>query len=198
MNSAVSHFFAMLSRMKYITRWGLMRNSRTENLSEHTLEVAYLTQALCEIGRTRLGKQPDTGHAVLLALHHDTSEILTGDLPSPVKYYNRHLKDSYHDLERISAGRLLQLLPAYLRGSYERYMLPEEADAELLRLVKAADKLSALIKCVEEERMGNHDFSRARAALEESVRGLDLDEVQIFMDEFFPAYTHTIDELPML
>lgn len=198
MADGTSHFFAMLSRMKYINRWGLMRNSRAENVSEHTLEVAYITQALCEIGRARLGKQLDTGYAVLMALHHDTSEILTGDLPAPVKYFNSRMSSSYRDLERVSSRRLLSLLPDELRPAYEKCMLPGETAHELLLLVKAADKISALIKCVEEERMGNSDFISARLTLEKTVADMKLREVEIFMKEFFPAYNLSIDELPHL
>lgn len=180
-------FFAMLSRMKYINRWGLMRNSRTENLSEHTLEVAYLAHVLA------LLSDADPARAVLCALYHDCGEILTGDLPTPVKYHNARLRDSYREIERSAAQRLLSMLPPTLAKSYHPCFF--EQDEQILKIVKAADKLSALIKCIEELRMGNDDFVSAKQAQLDALAQLDLPAVQVFLDKFLPAYTLTLDEM---
>ena len=193
-------FFATLSRMKYIERWALMRSTRPENLSEHSLEVAMIAHALCLIGNVRFGRSLDAERAALTGLYHDASEIITGDMPTPVKYFNRRLKDAYKEVEYQAEETLLERLPADLRGVYEEIFHPQAEDPGtryMLRLVKAADKLSALIKCIEEENAGNGEFRTARetilAAVEEMER--ELPEVQVFTDEFLPAYGHTLDEL---
>ncbi len=182
-------FFAMLSRMKYINRWGLMRNSRQENLSEHTLEVAYLAHALAALSGA------DPGRAVLCALYHDCGEILTGDMPTPVKYNNARIRESYKEIERAAQDRLLSMLPQKLAESYTPYFF--EVDEQILRIVKAADKLSALIKCIEEIRMGNDDFVRARQAQLEALRKMQLPAVEIFLKEYLPSYELTLDELEL-
>lgn len=189
-----SAFFAILSRMKYITRWGLMRNTRPENLMEHSFETAVLAHALVILGNTRFGKQYDPGHAVLLALYHDTSEILTGDLPTPVKYFNPALRASYREVEQEALHRLLNGLPKDLRPTYVALTTPTVEDAELLRLLKAADKLSALIKCIEEEKAGNTEFKKAADAQLLYLKEMHLTEVDCFLEEFLPAYRLTLDE----
>ena len=193
------HFFATVSRMKYITRWALMRNSRCENLSEHSLEVAMIAHALCLIGNTKYGKNLDADRAAVLAMYHDASEIITGDLPTPVKYYNKDIKTAYKEVERIAEGQLLDELPEYLRSSYEGIVkeTDDPKDAELRKYVKAADKLSALIKCVEEERSGNTEFKTAYQSTMESIRaiGEELPEVNDFTEDFLSAYGNTLDEL---
>lgn len=188
-----NQFYAYLSRMKYISRWSLMHNSSNETLSEHTLQVAILTHALCVIARRRFGRQVDTAKAVLCALYHDAPEIITGDLPTPVKYYNPAIRDAYREIEQTAAEKLLSMLPQDLEDEYRASFFCE--DREVLDLVKAADKLGALIKCLEEERMGNREFVRAREATEQALREMDLPEVKVFMKEFLPAYTLTLDEL---
>ena len=184
-------FFAILSRMKTIARWGLMRGTRQENLSEHTLEVAYLTHALVSLGNQRFGRQLDPGRAVLYALYHDCSEILTGDLPTPVKYHNDNLRAAYQAVEAEAAGRLLQKLPPELRQDFAPCF---DIPADYAPLVKAADKLSALIKCQEEKSSGNHEFDRAYETTLASLRQMALPEAEAFLAEFFPAYGYTLDD----
>ena len=184
-------FFAILSRMKTIARWGLMRGTRQDNLSEHTLEVAYLTHALVSLGNQRFGRQLDPGQAVLYALYHDCSEILTGDLPTPVKYHNDALRTAYKAVEAEAAGRLLQKLPPELRQDFAPCF---DIPADYAPLVKAADKLSALIKCQEEKSSGNHEFDRAYETTLASLRQMALPEAEAFLAEFFPAYGYTLDD----
>ena len=197
-----SHFFATLSRMKYIERWALMRSSRPENLSEHSLEVAMIAHALAVIGNVRYGRHLDADKAALIGLYHDASEIITGDMPTPVKYHNRDIQRAYKDVEEAAARRLIELLPEDLRGVYEQILLPETGENDdgekyLLRLVKAADKLSALIKCIEEENAGNAEFRTARKTIRDTLREMseELPEIEDFCREFLPAYGKTLDEL---
>ena len=188
-------FFAMLARMKYIDRWALMRNSRTENISEHSLEVAFLAHALALIGSKRLGKQLNAERAAVLGLYHDTTEILTGDMPTPVKYKDGAIRDAYKNLEDQAAEALLNRLPEDLREEYEPLYRPEEKDAYLWKLVKAADKLSALIKCLEEGKVGNREFVEAEAATRARLEEMDLPELKIFMQEFLEPYGCSLDEM---
>lgn len=187
-------FFAILSRMKYITRWGLMRNTRPENLMEHSFETAVLAHALAVIGNTRFGRTYDTGRAVLLALYHDASEIFTGDMPTPVKYFNPTLRASYREAEQQALGRLLACLPDDLRPAYAAVSVPAESRTSLLLLVKAADKLSALIKCIDEEKAGNTEFKNAAEAQLTFLREMHLPEVDCFLQEFLPPFRLTLDE----
>ena len=196
-----SHFLALLSRMKYIERWALMRSARPENLSEHALEVAAIAHMLCTIGNVRFGHELDASRAALVAVYHDASEIVTGDMPTPVKYHDGQIRDAYKAVERSAEERLLATLPADLRPAFEDVFWPaEDADADelyLRRLVKAADKISALIKCVDEARAGNAEFSSAertcRAAVDEMAS--ELPEVADFVREFLPSFGATLDEL---
>ena len=198
---AQSHFLALLSRMKYIERWALMRSSRPENLSEHSLEVALIAHMLCVIGNVRHGRALDAERATLIALYHDASEIITGDMPTPVKYHDGRIRDAYRAVERGAEERLLDALPEDLRPAFEDVFWPAEGAGDdelyLRRLVKAADKVSALIKCVDEARSGNTEFESAektcRAAVEEMAS--ELPEVADFMSEFLPSYGATLDEL---
>lgn len=188
------HFFAMLSRMKYINRWGLMHNTREENLCEHSLEVAIIAHALAVLRNTRFGGALNPERAALLAMFHDTSEIITGDLPTPVKYHNPEIRQAYRKVEEEAQERLLALLPEDLRPAYNPLLREREEDRELWKLVKAADKLSALIKCLEERRMGNLEFEKAEHSLRESVKAMRLPEVECFLAEFLPSYCLTLDE----
>ena len=204
-----SHFLAIVSRMKYIERWALMRNARAENLSEHALDVAMIAHALCVIGNVRYGKQLDAEKAALIALYHDASEIITGDMPTPVKYANGVIRDAYKKVEADAVDRLLKQLPEDLRPVYAGILHepegagedgnPEEAGKErvLRKLVKAADKLSALIKCMEEEAAGNTEFRTAALPTKKKLDEMaaECPEVRDFMQEFLPSYGKTLDEL---
>lgn len=196
----MSHsFFALLSRMKYIHRWALMRNAREENLSEHCLEVGILTHALCLIGNKKLNKKLSVDRAVLRALYHDAAEILTGDMPTPVKYRREELKTAYKKVEKEAEERLLSTLPDYLEEEYKKVFFPEEEEntAYENKLIKAADKLSALIKCEEELRSGNQEFATAADSTRRKIEEMaeELTELKIFMEDFLPAYGKTLDEL---
>ncbi|MBR6326446.1 MAG: 5'-deoxynucleotidase [Lachnospiraceae bacterium] len=193
-------FFATLSRMKYIDRWALMRNAREENLSEHSLEVAMIAHALCTIGNARYGKNLHAERAALIGLYHDASEIITGDMPTPVKYYTSDLRHAYKEVEAVAEDQLLRMLPEDIRGTYASIFSAEGADENELymrKLVKAADKLSALIKCMEEKEAGNLEFRTAELSTRESIEKMsrELPEVRDFMIEFLPSYGNTLDEL---
>mgnify|MGYP001040519537 FL=1 len=192
-------FFATIARMKYIERWALMRNSRPENLSEHAMEVAMIAHALCVIANTRYGRHLDADRAALIGIYHDASEIITGDMPTPVKYYNRDIRDAYREVEHVAEMRLLEQLPEDIRGVYAEIFdgTGAEEDKYMRRLVKAADKLSALIKCMEESGAGNGEFRSAQISTEKSVQKMaeELPEVRVFLDEFLPPYGSTLDEL---
>ncbi len=192
-------FFALVSRMKYIDRWALMRNSRPESLSEHSLEVATIAHALATIGNVRYGRSLDANRAAIVGLYHDASEIITGDMPTPVKYHSSTIRDAYKEVEREAEQRLLATLPDDLRPAYEELFTPQQSDedAYLYRLVKAADKISALIKCIDERQAGNAEFRTAEATTRASVDALraELPEVGDFVDEFLPPYGNTLDEL---
>ena len=187
-------FFAYLSRMRYINRWGLMRNTFQENVQEHSHMVAVLAHTLAVIRRDVLGKPADPGLAAAVALYHDAPEILTGDLPTPIKYYSPDIRDAYKQVEQVSAGKLLDMLPPELRGAYEP-LVREEYDPDTRALVKAADKLSAYIKCVEELKAGNNEFRQAAEQTLEALKAYGLPEVDYFMERFLPAFGLTLDEL---
>lgn len=189
-----SSFFAFASRIKYINRWALMRNTTYETLSQHSYEVATLAHALAVIGNRRLGKSYDAARAALLGLYHDTPEIITGDMPTPVKYYSDDMREAFATVERHAGERLLSMLPADLQPDYKS-LLSEEGEEELHKLVKAADKLSAYIKCIEERKAGNTEFSAAEKSTEKALHALDCPELQIFMEEFLPAYSLPLDKL---
>ena len=193
------NFFATLSRMKYIERWALMRNARTETLSEHTLDVAMIAHALCVIGNVRFARALNEDRAALIGLYHDASEIITGDMPTPVKYYNSDIRDAYKEVEHVAEQRLLWQLPDDLRSAYAEIFngMDSEEDRYMRRLVKAADKLSALIKCMEETGAGNGEFRTAQQSTQKAVEELawELPEVKVFLEEFLPPYGSTLDEL---
>ena len=189
-----SSFFSMVMRMRYINRWGLMRNTKSESLSEHTLDVALLAHALAVLGNRRLGKNYNAERTAVLALYHDASEIITGDMPTPIKYHSEGLTRAYKQVEQEAGRSLMELLPPDLREEYAPFFHPCAEDAELTRLVKAADKLSALIKCIEEENSGNREFSCAREATLQTLREMKMAEVDMFLEEFLPSFSKTLDE----
>ncbi len=189
----VSNFFALLQRMRYIRRWGLMRSSVPENIQEHSHETAVFAHALGLIRREIFHTPCDAEHLAVLALYHDVPEILTGDLPTPIKYHNRAIRNAYKDVERAASEKLLSLLPETLRESYRDVLEPEES--ELLPLVKAADKLSALVKCIEERKAGNREFLSAEASARAAIAAMELPEAAWFMEHCLPAFELNLDEL---
>lgn len=191
----MSNFFAMLSRMRYINRWGLMNNTREENISEHSLEVAMLSHALVTIANERFGANLSADRAAVMGIFHDAGEIITGDMPTPIKYYNDDIRKAYQQIEVVSEQSLLAMLPEDIRHIYEPLIDSSKADEELKAYVKAADKLSALIKCICEIRMGNTEFQKAERTIRESLSNADLSALRVFMEEFLPAYELTLDEL---
>ena len=189
-----NEFYALLGRMRYINRWGLMRNSFKENIQEHSHQVAVLAHALALIRRDILGLDgPDPDRCAVAALYHDATEILTGDLPTPIKYYNSSIKEAYKQVEKIAADRLLELLPEALQESYKPLL--HEEDPQIDRTVKAADKLSAYAKCVAEQRMGNTEFESAAQQTMESMKSMKLPELDWFIAQCLPAFGCNLDQL---
>ena len=188
------NFFAMVNRMKLIDRWALMQNTSKENIAEHSHSVAVLSHALALIGNREFGKNYNAERAAVLALYHDTTEVITGDMPTPVKYYNDDIKSVYKNIEKAAGERLLAMLPDEYKDDYSAFFEKKEGDEELWKLVKAADKISALIKCIEETRMGNREFEIALKAQEEKIRNIDLPEVKFFTEHFLDSYYLTLDE----
>ena len=199
-------FFAFVSRMRYINRWALMRNTRHESLEEHSLQVAMIAHAIAVIrakyypadslGRARVEISPD--RAATMAIYHDADEIIVGDMPTPVKYMNPQIESVFKNIEMQASTRLLSMLPDEIRLEYQALLLPEKDDlvvAETVKIVKAADKISALIKCMEEKKAGNSEFDPAFRKLQMIVDEIDLPEVKHFVREFLPAYGLTLDEL---
>ena len=189
-----NEFYALMGRMRYITRWGLMRNTYSENISEHSYQVAVLSHSLALIRREILHLPgPDPDRCAVAALYHDVSEILTGDLPTPIKYYNPDIKAAYKQVERIAGERLLSMLPPALRSSYEAYVL--ESDKELEPIVKAADKLAAHIKCLEEQKAGNREFDSAAEQTWNAMREMGSPELNWFLDNCLEPYVLNLDQL---
>ena len=186
-------FFALISRMRYIGRWGLMRNTFQENIQEHSHMVAVLAHGLAMIQRDILHQPADPDRCASAALFHDASEILTGDLPTPIKYYNPQIKTAYKQIEAVSCEKLLNLLPEELRAGYAPLLM--EADPEVGAIVKAADKLSAYIKCVEELKAGNTEFESAAKQTYSALVEMHLPCLDYFMDHFLEAFKLTLDEL---
>ena len=187
------NFFPMIARMRYIARWGLMRNTQPENIQEHSHQVAVLAHALAVIQNQYFGGSVDPGRVAVAALYHDASEILTGDLPTPIKYDNPDIQSAYQQVEAVAVGKLLSMLPEELRPAYEEALtIP---DPEVRVLVKAADKLSAYIKCVEELKAGNLEFREAAAQTRQIVEGYGLPEVAYFLDTFMDSFSLTLDQL---
>ncbi len=189
-----NEFYALLSRMRYITRWGLMRNTFSENIQEHSHQVAVLAHALALIRRDILGLPgADPDKCAVAALYHDASEILTGDLPTPIKYYNPDIKLAYKQVEHIAGNRLLDMLPQPLRQSYQALVLEE--DEAVTPTVKAADKLSAYIKCLEEQKAGNTEFDSAAIQTRAALDALQMPELDWFLRECLPAFSLNLDQL---
>ena len=189
-----NEFYALLGRMRYITRWGLMRNTFSENIQEHSHQVAVLAHALALIRLEILGLEgPAPDKCAVAALYHDATEILTGDMPTPIKYYNPTIKDAYKQVERIAGERLLELVPEKLRDCYAGLVLEE--DKEITAIVKAADKLSAYIKCVEEQKAGNTEFDSAETATMAAMKAMDCPELAWFIDNCLEPFRLNLDQL---
>lgn len=189
----MSHFFAYINRMRFINRWALMRNSYTENIQEHSHQVAVLAHALAVIRNRCFGGCVDEGAVAVAALYHDAPEILTGDLPTPIKYYNPQIRDSYKQVERVAEDKLLDMLPRELRPEYEELLHP--SDEQVQELVKAADKLSAHIKCLEELKAGNGEFRAAAEQTRAVLDKMDLPELRYFCENFLGSFALTLDEM---
>ena len=188
-----SHFFAYISRMRFVQRWALMRNTAPENVQEHSHQAAVLAHALAVIRNERFGGHLDPGAVAAAALYHDASEILTGDMPTPIKYHDPAIRAAYKDVEAVASRKLLDLLPPELQNAYRPILLEE--DGEIRQVVKAADKLSAYIKCVEELKAGNNEFRDAAAQTRRALEDYDLPEVRYFLDTFMDSFSLTLDEL---
>ncbi|HEY3058440.1 MAG TPA: 5'-deoxynucleotidase [Chloroflexota bacterium] len=190
-----SHFFAYLYRLRLIQRWVLMRSAVPENVAEHSFHVALLTHALCTIAREVFGRDVDTGQAVVLALYHDAEEVLTGDLPSPVKHHNPGMLTSIREIESLASSRLLGMVPEQLAAAFRPVIGDAERDVELIRWVKAADTLDAYLKCATELAAGNREFAVAKRQLEDKARAMAMPEVDYFLARFAPSFEKTLDEI---
>lgn len=188
-----SHFYAYLNRMKYIRRWGLMHSTSPENDMEHAAQTALLAHGIALIARERYHRDIDPEHVLALALYHDAQEVVTGDLPTPVKYHSPELQSAYHRMEKEAAERIVALAPEELREAYRPYFIPSRNAAH--QLVKAADRIAAYIKCVEERQAGNREFLSAEASILKSIQAIDLPEVQDFFRECVPSFGMNLDEI---
>lgn len=186
-------FFALIFRQKHIKRWGLMRNTQTESLSEHSMETAILAHALATIGNTYFGKCYDVNRAAVEALFHDASEVYTGDLPTPVKYYNEEIRNNYKMIEDRAISALISKMPEEMRNAYMKLLRTDDSD--LHRIVKIADKLSAYIKCVEEEKSGNMEFHNAKESCYRALLNYNSEELNYFLEHFMPCFAMTLDDL---
>ena len=196
-NREGSAFFAIISRMKYIDRWALMRNTHIETLSEHSLDTAIIAHALAVIRNRRFGGQVSPERAALLAIFHDVPEVITGDMPTPIKYFSSEIRSAYAGVESAAESRLLSLLPEDMRDEYLPLITHDGEDAELLRLVKCADKLSALVKCIEEEKACNKEFTAAKAATIKAIKDMGIPEGIEFLEKFIPPFELTLDDQNM-
>lgn len=192
-----NNFFATISRMKYIERWALMRNNCQENICEHSMDVSVIAHALAVIGNKYFNKDYNSDKTALFGMYHDASEIITGDMPTPVKYYNNSIKKAFKDIEKEANNRLLDQLPYELKEEYSHIFFQEEQYIKEWKLVKAADKISAYIKCIEEENTGNKEFITAKETLRDKIKIMeaDFEEVKYFMDNFIDAFGKTLDQL---
>lgn len=189
------HFFAFLSRMKYIARWGLMRNTLPENIQEHSLQVAIIAHALAVIKNRFFSGNVNPDRIAVLGMFHDCNEIITGDMPTPIKYFNPDISKAYKDVETVSKNKLLSMLPEELAGSYSELLFHEDNDKESWKIVKSADRLAAYIKCLEEVKAGNKEFKKASESIYKSIVEIGSPEVNYFLEHFLPSFSLTLDEL---
>lgn len=191
----MSHFFAYLSRMRQIIRWGLMRNTQPENNQEHSLQVAMIAHALAIMHNKYDGGNVDAQRVMTLAVYHDASEVITGDLPTPIKYYNPEIKKAYQQIEKMAGEKLLSMLPEDLHDEYRMLLTGQGRDGFEWALVKSADRICAYLKCVEELKAGNHEFEKAKESILKSIRAIEIPAVHRFMKQFVPSFCLTLDEL---
>lgn len=191
----MNHFFAYLARMKHIFRWGLMRNTRQENIQEHSLQVAMIAHALAVISNKRCAQNLNADRVATLAIYHEAAEVITGDLPTPVKYFSPDIRKAYASIEKEASQRLLDMLPQDLRVNYQPLLFEQQEEQQLWQLVKAADKICAYLKCIEEEKCGNQEFVHAKASIWDKLTQMQIPAVDIFMKEFLPSFSLTLDEL---
>ncbi|MGE5495662.1 MAG: 5'-deoxynucleotidase [Burkholderiales bacterium] len=189
------HFFSYMAKMKHIKRWGLMRNTREENIQEHSLQAAMIAHALAVIKNKLFKGNVDAERVMAVAVFHEAGEVITGDLATPIKYFNPEIKAAYKQIERVAEEKLLVMLPPEIKGEYESLILGREDDKEIYAIVKAADKICAYLKCVEEMSAGNKEFEKAQKTIRAAIKKLDMPEVKYFMDTFVPSFELTLDEL---
>ena len=189
------HFFAFVSRMKYINRWGLMRNTFTENVQEHSLQVAMIAHGLAVIRNTYFNGEINPERVAILAMFHDCNEIITGDMPTPIKYYNPQISKIYKDIEDISKEKIISMLPEEMADEYYSLFFKNPEDVECWKLVKAADRISAYIKCIEEVKAGNTEFKKASESILDTIMEIELEEVKYFMEKFIPGFYLSLDEI---
>lgn len=191
----MSHFFAYMARMKYIRRWGLMRNTNNENIQEHSLQLSMIAHALGIIRNEMFGGYIDAERAAVLGMYHEASEVITGDLATPIKYFNPEIKTAYKQIEGIANNKLLSMLPEAVQSYYKPLLEPQPEDYELWQLVKAADRICAYLKCIEELTAGNGEFKKAAQSIKKDIEAMSLPEVTYFMDTFVPSFKLTLDEM---
>lgn len=189
----MSNFFALMARMKYIERWGLMRSVRKENIQEHSLQTAMIAHALAVIGNKIFGKNYDANAIAVKAMYHESSEIITGDLPTPIKYYNDEIKNAYKYIENVAVGRIIELLPEELQEEYRPILSPDNEEEK--KIIKSADRLCAYLKCVEETNSGNSEFADALLSVKKDIDESDLPEVKYFTEHFVSSFALTLDKL---
>lgn len=190
----MSHFFAYISKMKWIRRWGLMKNTADENIMEHSWQVATIAHALAVIKNKVFGGDVDAEHIAMLALYHETGEVITGDFATPIKYFNPEVKNAIGEMEYLAKQRIHQMLPAELQADYESLIFPDE-NSEEYKIVKCADRICAYFKCVEEIKWGNKEFEKAKVTIEKDIEKIDREEVKYFMEHFAESFSLTLDEL---
>lgn len=191
----MSHFFGFMARMKHIKRWGLMRNTREENIQEHSLQAAMIAHALAVIKNKIFGGNVDEKKVMAVAVYHEAGEVITGDLATPIKYFSPEIISAYKKIENIAEKKLVAMLPKQIRKEYEELILNREDDAEVFAIVKAADKICAYLKCIEELSAGNTEFAKAEKAISKAIDGIKTPEVEYFLKTFVPSFSLTIDEL---
>ena len=190
----MSHFFAYLSRMKYILRWNIMRNTSKENIQEHSLQVAMIAHGLAVIGNKLYGRNYDVGKVLSYAVYHEAAEVITGDLATPIKYFNPDIKHAYKEIEKVAEEKLLAMLPQPLQGEYRSLIQPDKDSPEYM-LMKAADRICAYLKCVEELKAGNCEFEKAKESTRKNLDQYNLEEIKYFLDVFCDSFALTLDEL---